>query len=155
MNIYLVQHGRALPKEEDPQRPLSEKGLAEVHKAASYAANNADIKVVQIIHSGKLRAQQTAEVIAEHLKPAGGVTAQDGLEPNADPAIWAERSLAAVDDIMLVGHLPHLSRFSSLLLCGDPDKEVIQFCNAGIVCIRKDEAGAFRLKWVLTPEVVG
>lgn len=27
MNLYLVQHAEAKPKEKDPERPLSEKGL--------------------------------------------------------------------------------------------------------------------------------
>ena len=30
MNLYLVQHARAKQKEEDPERPLTEKGQADI-----------------------------------------------------------------------------------------------------------------------------
>jgi len=30
MRVYLVQHGEAVSKEENPDRPLSEKGAADV-----------------------------------------------------------------------------------------------------------------------------
>jgi len=35
MNIYLVQHGKPVPKEEDPERPLSAQGKEDVEKIAS------------------------------------------------------------------------------------------------------------------------
>ena len=38
MYLYLVQHGAAVSKEIDPERPLSQEGRAEVRKVASYLA---------------------------------------------------------------------------------------------------------------------
>jgi phosphohistidine phosphatase len=39
MKLYLVQHGKAKSKEEDPDRPLSMDGLEETKKVASFLHN--------------------------------------------------------------------------------------------------------------------
>ena len=40
------------------------------------------IKVDEIRHSGKRRAEQTATIFAKHLNPSRGVIAVKGLNPN-------------------------------------------------------------------------
>ncbi len=55
---------------------------------------------------------------------------------------------------MLVGHLPHLRRLASLLLVGDPEREIIRFRNGAIVCLVQGD-GHWLLQWVLTPELAG
>jgi phosphohistidine phosphatase len=54
---------------------------------------------------------------------------------------------------MLVGHLPFLSRLTSLLLVGDRTKEIIRFRNAGIICLIREE-DQWLLGWVMTPDLV-
>ena len=56
MKLYLVQHAESKRKEEDPSRPLSEKGWEDIRKMAKYAEKYLHIQVNQIFHSGKLRA---------------------------------------------------------------------------------------------------
>ena len=153
MLIYLVQHADAKKEEVDPARPLSEKGLQDINKIASYASQ-LNIKIYKIFHSSKLRARQTAEILSENLKPTKGISEADGLAPPDDPNIWAERLKDIPDDVILVGHLPHLGKLSSLLLCGNADKNVVSFKMAGIVCLKKDDTGAWSLQWMLTPEIV-
>jgi len=153
MFICLVQHAKARSEEADPARPLCEKGLADITKMASYASG-LNIGINEIFHSSKLRARQTAQVLADYLKPAVGLTETDGLKPNDDPAVWAERLKVMTDNIMLVGHLPQLGKFASLLLCGDADKNVVDFRMAGIVCLKRDENRAWALQWMITPEIV-
>jgi hypothetical protein len=58
-HIFLVQHGEAVTKEENPDRPLTESGRQTVEQVADWAAR-VGLPVGQIRHSGKLRAQQTA-----------------------------------------------------------------------------------------------
>jgi phosphohistidine phosphatase len=76
-----------------------------------------------------------------------------------DPAVWAERlkymTDSANEDIMLVGHLPHLGRLASLLLAGDPERHVVSFRMAGVVCLERGENGNWSLKWMITPDVLG
>ncbi len=153
MFVYLVQHADAKKEEVDPLRLLSEKGLQDIKKVASYMLQ-LNIKVYKIFHSGKLRAKQTAEVLSENLKPTKGITEVGGLAPLDDAEIWVERLKGMTDDIILVGHLPHLDRLASLLLCGNADKNVVSFKMAGIVCIKRNDIGEWSLQWTLTPETV-
>jgi len=153
LRLYLVQHGEAKRKEEDSARPLTDRGREEVERVASYAAK-IGVKVKRILHSGKLRAQQTAEIMAKHLKPPKGVEKTDGLEPLADPKAWAERLKKVEENLMLVGHLPHLSRLTSLLLTDREDVELVAFRMGGIVCLERDEEGKWRVQWIIRPETL-
>ena len=62
MRLYLVQHGDAVPERLDPERPLSAAGRREVEAVARLLAG-AGARVAHVVHSGKLRAQQTAELL--------------------------------------------------------------------------------------------
>lgn len=154
MNLYLVQHAEAKSKEEDPERSLSEIGLANVRKIAAFASENIDIRLGRILHSGKTRAAQTAQILAKYLKPEEGIDASKGLLPADDPIIWSERLKKEKDDIMLVGHLPHMQRLASVLICNDADNITVRFRNAGIVCLIDDEAGKWAVRWILLPDML-
>jgi len=154
MFLYLVQHAEALSKEEDPERALSEKGQKDVKKMATFFAELSSVRPATILHSGKTRAWQTAEALVTSISPSISVQMTDGLEPMADPAVWAKSLAEKCEDIMLVGHLPHLSRLAGLLLCGEQDKQIIDFQNAGIVCLQRDPSGAWSLRWSVTPELL-
>lgn len=153
MFVYLVQHAEAKNEQEDPSRSLSEKGMHDIKKVTSYTSQ-CNLKIHKIFHSNKLRAKQTAEVLSEHLKPAKGVSEVDGLAPLDDPGIWAQRLKDIPEDVILVGHLPHLDKLASLLLCGDKDKNVISFKMAGIVCLKRTDTESYALQWMVTPEIV-
>jgi len=154
MNLYLIQHGSAKSKEEDPDRPLTEAGEDDAARIALHLSLHTDVRPHRIFHSGKLRAKQTAELFAEALNPEGGVEAAVSLSPNDDPVIWANRLKDELDDLMLVGHLPHLSRLVSLLITDNPDKFVVNFTNAGVVCLYRVEKAYWCVNWSLLPELV-
>src|ERR1700675_4810039 len=109
MDFFLVRHGEAKPDRDDPRRPLSDRGRTDVEKIARAAAAK-KIKVAEILHSDKLRAKETAEILARFLSPAGGVRQISELAPEDDPLLAAAELEAAVASLMLVGHLPHLGR---------------------------------------------
>ena len=153
MFVYLVQHAESKSEQEDPARSLTDKGMHDVRKVASFASQ-CNLKIHMIFHSSKLRAKQTAEVLSEHLDPAKSVSEVDGLAPLDDPAIWAQRIKDIPEDVILVGHLPHLDKLASLLLCGDKDKNVISFKMAGIVCLERIDAESYALQWMVTPEII-
>jgi phosphohistidine phosphatase len=155
MLLYLIQHGEAKKEEEDPRRPLSNKGAQDVEKVAAHLSR-LGIVVKDILHSGKLRAQQTAEIIARSLNPgsSGKFSETDGLAPLDNPRIWDDRLKYLTDDVMLVGHLPHLGRLSSLLLCGDEGKNVLYFKMGGVVCMERDGKGIWSVRWMVTPDIL-
>lgn len=151
MHVYLVQHGEAKTEAQDAERPLTDRGRDEVRRVACRAAL-LGLPLAEICHSGKLRAAQTAELMAEHLRPSRGVRAIECLAPTDDPAKVRAELEAAREPLMLVGHLPHLGRLASSLLVGDPQREILRFRNGAVVSLAREE-GRWFLRWILTPEL--
>ncbi len=154
MFLYLVQHGEAKRQEEDPERGLTDKGFRDIARTALSALERR-VQVSRIVHSGKKRAGETANVLNDRLKPPQGAAAADGLAPMDDPAYWAERLAGMEEDVLLVGHLPHLARLASLLLCGNGDTAVVDFTMAGMVCLRRSPEGRWSVNGMFGPETAG
>ena len=152
MALYLVQHGKNLSKDQDPDKGLSDEGKETTRRMAT-VANGYQVSVAQILHSGKKRSRETAEIIAEVLRPEQGMSATDGLNPMDDvPAFKNHLDLAR--NVMLVGHLPFLERLIGLLVCGDPDRTVFKLQNSGILCIdRVLDIDHAVIRWALMPTV--
>lgn len=158
MDIYLMQHGVAEAQEDDPSRPLTAAGRVGVLAVAARAAT-AGIRADRLVHSGRLRAEQTADMLAESL---GGpaVTVRDGLGPG-DPVAPVARWLAdeagaptAPEAIAVVGHLPFLDRLASLLVVGDEEAHVLRFRNGALVKLEPQPDGpGFSVAWVLPPDL--
>jgi phosphohistidine phosphatase len=138
VRLFLVQHGEATSQEEDPERPLTDRGAREVRNVV-LAAGVVPITVERIVHSGKTRAGQTAAAWGEALGVA--VDTVDGLAPRDDPAIWAGRLANTTADVMLVGHLPHLAKLVGLLVAGDADRPVVAFRQGGLVGLEQGPTG--------------
>lgn len=152
MALYLVQHGKSLTKDVDPDQGLSEEGTAETERVAQ-VARNYHVHVSSIQQSGKKRARQTAEIFAAALNPAGGVEEVSGLKPLDDVSAFAA-TIDTAADTMLVGHLPFMERMASYLVTGSADKPVFKFQNSGIVCLAKDpDLDAWVIVWTLMPKI--
>lgn len=149
MKLYLVQHGKAKSKDEDPQRPLTEAGRQETEKMAALAARMG-VEVHQIRHSGKTRAAQTAAIFQEQLDPPSGLQAVDGLNPTDEVEPVAEHLKAAGETVMLVGHLPFMPGLAGWLVNRDPQAPPVPFRNSGILCLQLKE-GEWSVDWHLTP----
>jgi phosphohistidine phosphatase len=152
MDVYLMQHGQAAPADVDPQRPLTADGRRSVELVCAHAAA-CGVHLDRIVHSGKLRAEQTAGILAEALGCLR-VDQVDGLSPNSAVQDAAD---ALVDptregSLAIVGHLPFLDRFAALLVAGDCTAQVVAFRNAGLVKLVPAEWG-FAVEWAITPEV--
>ena len=152
MLLYLVRHGDAVSKNVNADRPLSKKGRLEVTKAADHLAANIRLLPRYLYHSSKTRAAETASIFAQILPGAPSPKKHSGLLPMDDPAIWAKTINRMDRDVMLVGHLPHLSRLSSLLLAWDPGKDLVEFNTGTVVCLEKTRD--WHLKWMLSPQIL-
>jgi phosphohistidine phosphatase len=153
MFVYLVRHGKAKPVEEDPKCSLSDKGHDEVSRVAEFLAGQR-ITVSLIQHSGKKRAEETAHILASHIRCTAGPCHTTGLDPDDDPVATANFLKVYTDDVLIVGHLPHLERLTSLLLTGNMDRRPIRFANAAVVCLEKDDDGTWSLIWAVVPELL-
>ncbi|OQY59820.1 MAG: phosphohistidine phosphatase SixA [Desulfobacteraceae bacterium 4572_88] len=152
MALFLVQHGKSLPKDLDPEKGLSAEGISETERIAGVAKGYA-VNVAVIRHSGKKRAAQTADIFAAALKPEGGVEEISGIKPLDDVAAFAEK-LSAESNVMLVGHLPFMERLTSWLILQNTEPCVFRFQNSGIVCLDEDpDTDAWVIRWTLMPNI--
>ena len=152
MALYLVQHGKSLPKDKDPQKGLSEEGIIETKRIAEVAKGNG-VPVTGITHSGKTRARQTAEIFASALQPNGGLQERSGLNPLDDVTIFAG-DIDSTENRMFVGHLPFMERLTAHLITGSVEKPVFKFQNSGIVCLYMDpDTRSWVIRWALTPQI--
>jgi phosphohistidine phosphatase len=152
MLVYLVRHGEALSQEEDFTRPLSESGRYHVQLICDFLASSVSIMPGYIYHSPKTRASQTAALISGVLSGSPTPSVQPGLLPLDDPSTWFDLLPDKDKDVLLVGHLPHLSRLASLLLLGDPAREIIDFSPGTFLCLEK--SAHWRVKWLLSPRML-
>lgn len=153
MRVYLAQHGLAVPKEVNPERPLSEQGRRDLEQMAEFL-DRAGIRVEQVFHSGKTRAEQTAVELAHFLSPAGQVLAQTGLGPKDPVEPFAEQIKVWTVDTLVVGHLPFLGRLVSLLLAEDADRTRIAFQPGSLVCLDQEAEAGWALAWMIRPELL-
>jgi len=150
VKVYLVQHGKSYPKEVDPDRKLTDEGVKETELVAEYIAK-LGVSISRIVHSGKTRAKMTSEIFARALN-VSNVEAAEGLNPLDDPKIWSEKLNRINEDIMIVGHLPHLSKLTSQLL--NVNTEVVEFRYSGVLCLEKGEDEKWIIKWYVRPEII-
>jgi len=151
MIIYLARHGDYLNGTDDFTRGLSERGRDDI-EAIAHALGTKGVSVCVALHSGKLRAQQTAEILADNLMVASVVTQVDGLNPNDDPvAFELERFPALASETLIVGHLPFMGRLVSRLLTGDEDRSPEAFEAGTVVCLEQDQGGKWSKLWAVHP----
>jgi phosphohistidine phosphatase len=153
MRVYLAQHGEAKPKEADPERRLTDQGKRDVRMVADFL-RSMDLKVEAVWHSGKPRARQTAEILASALTSAQGVVERDGLAPN-DPVGPVREVIEQADgDLMVVGHLPFLSRLVGSLVAGSEETEVVSPTYGCVISISRGDRLDWVVSWMIVPELL-
>ncbi len=150
MAIFLVQHGVSLPKDKDPQKGLSQNGKEETQKIAD-VAKFYKIPVTKIIHSGKKRAEQTADIFKKALGIDTSIELTSGINPMDDATAFGNM-IDPKSNVMVVGHLPFMEKLVSHLTTTDLTLFVYKFQNSGIVCLDFDDKGWF-IKWTLNPNI--
>lgn len=151
MKIYLIRHGKTLPKAVHPDQPLSEEGKRETAAAAHYFKSR-QLKVGEIWHSLKLRAVETARIITQELKNVK-LRERDDLNPDDPVQPVAEEIARQKKDLLIVGHLPFLEKLTALLMCNDEDRPCSIFYHSGIVCLEQTAQG-WNFAWFLTPQML-
>jgi len=143
-----MRHGETVSGMPDWQRVLSDKGRAQ-SSAMAQSARRHGLSVAWVYHSGILRAQQTAELVAAVLAPEQGVREISGLCPDDDPLILKAQLDVTTQSVLLVSHLPYLSRLAGLMVTGDSERSVIEFAPATLVCLTRHAIG-WKFDWSLS-----
>jgi phosphohistidine phosphatase len=154
MKIYLVQHGEAVAKEVDPERPLTDQGTTDVQRIAG-ALKHAGVEVKRVVHSGKLRARQTAEILAIEIAPGMQLETSDLIRPNDNPAAFDLQINGGNLDTMVVGHLPFMAKLVSHLVAGDDSQAVVAYQPGSVVCLELIGNDSWQINWMLRPELWG
>jgi len=152
MKLYLMQHGEAVSKEQDPDRPLSAQGQKDVMAMADFL-RGAGVKPKRVVHSDKLRARETAQIVAAQLL-ADETTVMKGMAPKDEVMPFAETVAGWNRDTLVAGHLPFLAKAACLMLTGDEGHAAIHFTPGTVVCLEREPDGPWELGWMLRPEVL-
>jgi phosphohistidine phosphatase len=153
MRLYLVQHGHALSREVDPERPLSEQGRADVGRVAAFLAG-AGIHVSAVLHSGKRRAEQTADLLARSIGQQASPARVAGIEPMDPVEAFAPNVGQFTGDTMVVGHLPFMGRLVSYLVGTSPLTATVVFQPGSVVCLDRENGGRWCIAWMIRPELI-
>jgi phosphohistidine phosphatase len=153
MRVYLVQHGESKSEEEDPQRRLTDKGIGEVQNVANFL-RPLKLAVDAIWHSGKARAQQTAELLADAVWAQDRLVEREGLGPKDQVGAAKDALEQTGGDVMLVGHLPFLGKLLALLLTGSEKNDIVEFQFGGVVCIERRDDEKWKVAWMITPALL-
>jgi phosphohistidine phosphatase len=148
MMLYLVQHGEALAESIDQRKSLSPGGNRDMLALARTCAGFG-VSAREILHSGKARAAQSADILAQALGIK--VTASAGLDPLDPVKPFAEQCAEWEESRIVVGHMPFLGRLATLLLAGYEDPPVVAFQRGGMVCLEKTGPSEWCLLWTCFP----
>lgn len=161
--LYILRHAIAEDKEHfqksgqpDEERPLTPEGIDRLEKVSKKLAD-LDLKIQKIIQSPLVRSQQTATVVSERLGKVEVVTSENLRPESSLPSLVKDLSAMKEENLMIVGHEDHLSRFAMYLLTGQDEYSFMHFKKAGLACFVFEDsivAGAARLEWLLTPKVI-
>jgi phosphohistidine phosphatase len=160
MNLYLIRHAIAeeeSPEGEDSQRALTEKGAKKM-RAIAKGLRTLGIEFDFILTSPYVRAEQTANILAEAFKMKKKVAASEHLKPMGDPdLLFAEiNEKYSVNSLAIVGHEPYLSTLVSLLTAGGSPVDMT-FKKGGVCYLAAEDLHHARkatIEWLMTPGVL-
>ncbi len=151
MRLILLRHAEAVPGHDlDPERPLTNRGLAQAQNMGQQLAQS--LGVARVVSSPWLRARETAAELASAL----GVqpSSLDGLTPKGSPmqACSELESLWDSDDnrvLVVVTHQPLCGCLISYLSEGDSSPLLISPCNGVLLKLDWPAAAmAKQLRWL-------
>lgn len=153
MRLYIMRHGEARPVTHDPNRGLTEQGQADCLRMATFLQNSG-VTVDEVCHSEKLRAKQTAEIMAKKLCPSGQCGQRDGLTPESSALVLAKKVMEFTRDTLIVSHLPLVAYLSANLLNVSEGGSMINFVPASIACLQRVDYYHWQFSWLLEPALL-
>jgi phosphohistidine phosphatase len=155
MLLHLIRHAHAGDPEAwdgpDAARPLSEKGRSQAERLGRYLAD-IGFSTDAIVTSPKLRALQTAEIVAAHL--GIDVVEDQRLAGALDiDTVAAVLKDADTERPVLVGHDPDFSELVSTL-CDAPNALMRKGALARIEIEGPLGPGAGTLRWLVPPDAL-
>jgi phosphohistidine phosphatase len=162
MNLYIIRHAIAVDEgspeyEKDSQRPLTDKGKKKMRQIAK-GLHAIGVRFDLILSSPYVRAQETAEILADVFKLKKKIAFSDNLVPMGDPDLLIAElnEKYSADSIVFVGHEPQLTHLIGLLVSDNANVDVT-LKKGGVCSLSADDLHHTRkatLEWLLTPGIL-
>ena len=159
MNVYIVRHGdaRAIGGAitSDSERPLSPRGESDIRLMGEVLARM-ESATPTLISSPLLRARMTALLLGEPYGTLPAPQLWDELAPGVQfKAVVSRLQSTGASSVVLVGHQPDMTHLIAFLIA-DAATEIVMppGAVASLMLPRGAGAGAARLQWLLTPDLV-
>ncbi len=153
--LFLVRHGEAVMSELLPGRPLSNLGVEETGQIAKELKKR-QVSPEKIWYSTRLRAEQTAKILAEEMAlPGVVVEKKDGIGPNdAVEAFSNQLDLefaSGTQKLLVVGHLPFLPDLLRILVKAHKTLVGILFTESSVLCLESEDGHSWKVAWFISP----
>jgi phosphohistidine phosphatase len=161
MNIFILRHGIAVERgtpgyKRDAERPLTAKGERRLWLAGE-AMEALELSFDVILSSPYVRARQTTEIVADALGAKKKCKVAPDLTPDGSFKKLVEFINALrpkPENVLLVGHEPHLSGLIAFLTTGREMPAVV-LRKGGLARLSAESLQPGRcavLEWLLTPK---
>lgn len=148
MELFVIRHAIAEDGDDDDARPLSKEGARRFREVVRLL-RRLDVSLERVLHSPKLRASQTAELLNAIVDGPFEVTSL-----LAQPPAPALLGLFQGGSVGVVGHEPHLSALVSWLIAGGPTGAAIELKKGAVAHLRGEpRPGGMRLLALLPPKI--
>ncbi len=150
MRLYFLRHAEAsYNAATDPDRPLTQRGIDRMRVAAE-VMQKLDVNPVHIYSSPRVRAVQTAQIVAEALGKTVEVRDSVNFSFNVSAVRALLEGLTERQDVMFVGHNPSMSAVVSQLTGAN-----VSLKKGGLarVDVFTPSLEGCELVWLITPKV--
>jgi phosphohistidine phosphatase len=121
MRLYFIRHGHAEdaqgPEFDDFARRLTPKG-SETTRALARLLQGAGVTPAKLYSSPRVRARQTADILAKELRAIVSVREEVNFGFNSPAVSALIKDVADDSDVLFIGHEPDLSLVTSDLIGG-------------------------------------
>ncbi len=151
MRLYFMRHGKAEPTAaSDFERALTEKGAKGVQRVAN-VLRKLGVSPAAIYASPRLRAQQTAQIVAQTLQKP--IITHEAVNFDFSVAYLPDllQGMPDTAEVLFVGHNPSMSEVVGAVTGARVDLAVGAVACADVLDVRLLERG--QLCWLLTPDL--
>ena len=152
MRLYLVRHGQADHGPIDVERHLSKRGRLDVEAMAQYLSEQG-VTAGRVVHSGLVRAFETAQVLAALVSPDKDVSLMPGIEPWGSVDEFAKVALGWDQDTMVCGHEPFMGN-AAMTLQSALNPVMVE--TGTVMAFERSNADTtWKLLWAVSPRTIG
>ena len=162
MRLVLIRHAHAVSMEEHVQRPLSTRGRDDTRRMTDFFKANRQLTNYPFVwHSFLARSRETANLMLPAFSTDTNLVETPGLLPDDIVHPIAERLDHLGQDVIIVGHEPHLSALGTLLIRGKEAPAAFDFPKSSVLALemtgkihKKNGLQRWRTRWFMTLDLL-